>query len=278
MDLCSLEEAFPNINEGSLAKGSGLPFAGGKDSYSSKEERRAARKRAKKAKGPALTYSDSVIGDIPTTDPDRPAVERMAPIDTVAKEKEAFALPVLPKASCLFSDTGTPKYFGSWADDEDTEVKEAFSTFSASPTDDANYRLYPDFTKSEELKGAAKAAGTTLPEPPLTDAWKPMSPAASYTAFFKAVPKEPVDEPRRGEVDPEWYTKSQGSATKGPIAYNEVAPENHHDALLKRIDVLMGRLEELEKKNVKDSQTEILMFVGTGLFILMSFELFAKRY
>jgi prefoldin subunit 5 len=39
----------------------------------------------------------------------------------------------------------------------------------------------------------------------------------------------------------------------------------------------MGRLEDLEKKNVKDSQTEILMFVGTGLFILMSFELFGHK-
>jgi hypothetical protein len=28
---------------------------------------------------------------------------------------------------------------------------------------------------------------------------------------------------------------------------------------------------------VKDSQTEILMFVGTGLFILVSFELFSKH-
>jgi hypothetical protein len=275
MDLCSLEEAFPNIHEGSITKKSEYPFVGGKDGYSSKEERRAARKRAKKCKGPALTYSDSVAGDLPKTDPDRPAVEHMPPVETVQEEKEGFGITALPKASCLFSDPGTPSYFGKGAEDDD-ETKEGFSSFSASPADDANYRLYPDFTKSEQLKGAAKAAGATLPEPPLTDSWKPMTPAGNYTAFFQEIPRK-VEEAKRIEPDPDWSMKAKGSATKGPIAYNEVAPENYNDALLKRIDVLMGRLEELEKKNVKDSQTEILMFVGTGLFILVSFELFSKH-
>ena len=262
MDLCTLEDAFPNINEGSLAKGSGFPFVGGKDSYSSKEERRAARKKAKKAKGPALDYENSV-------DPDRPAVERMLPIDTVNQQKEAFALPVLPKASCLFSDTGTPTYFGSSLED-DTE--EPFSSFSASPKDDANYRLYPDFTKSDELKGASKAAGATLPEPPLTDSWKPMTPAASYTAFFQEIP-QPKKQPKAPE-DPEWAMKARGS---GPIGINDTTQGNTQDALLKRIDELMGRLDQLEKKNVHDSQKEVLMFIGTGLFILVSFELFSRH-
>jgi prefoldin subunit 5 len=52
---------------------------------------------------------------------------------------------------------------------------------------------------------------------------------------------------------------------------------NNQDALLKRIDELMGRLDQLEKKNKADSQNEILMFVGTGLFLLMSFELFSRH-
>ena len=270
MDLCTLEDAFPNINQGSLAKPSGIPFVGGKDSYSSREERRAARKKAKKAKGPALAYSDSVIADLP--DPDRPAVERMEPVPSVQKEKEGFGLPVLPKASCLFSDTGTPKYFGKWTEDED--VEEPFSTFNPSPTDDANYRLFPDFTKSDGLKGAEKAAGAILPEPPLTDEWKPMTPAASYTSFFKEIPK-PTKEVSK--LDPEWATGVKGSAAKGPVGVNDTAMGNNQDALLKRIDELMGRLDQLEKKNKADSQNEILMFVGTGLFLLMSFELFSRH-
>jgi len=264
MDLCALEDAFPNIQEGSLAK-SGTPFVGGKDSYSSREERRAARKKAKKAKGPALEYSNSVAADLP--DPDRPAVERMAPVDTVQKEKEAFGLPVLPKASCLFSETGTPTYFGKWAEDEE----EGFSTFNPSPTDDANYRLYPDFTKSDGLKGAAKAAGALLPEPPLLDNWKPMTPAASYTAFFKELP---TPAPAIPKVGVDMTTETKGS---GPTPINDTEVGNNEDALMRRIDALIGRIDQLEKKNVQDSQTEILMFVGTGLFLLMSFELFSRH-
>jgi hypothetical protein len=264
MDLCALEDAFPNIQEGSLAK-SGTPFVGGKDSYSSREERRAARKKAKKAKGPALEYSNSVVADLP--DPDRPAVERMEPVDPIQQEKEAFGLPVLPKASCLFSETGTPNYFGKWAEDEE----EAFSSFNPSPTDDANYRLYPDFTKGDGLKGAEKAASAILPEPLLLDNWKPMTPAASYTAFVKDLPK-PAAPPTK-VVD----LSRIGSKPSGPIPANDTEVGNNQDALMRRIDELIGRIDQLEKKNVQDSQTEILMFVGTGLFLLMSFELFSRH-
>jgi len=269
MDLCTLEDAFPNIQNGSVRNISELPYVGGKDHFSSKEERRAARKLAKKRKGaPAESY-------VPPTDPDRPAVERMTPVDTVAQQKEAFVLPVLPKASCLFSDPGTPEWFGAGMED----LEEAFSAYSAAPRDDINYRLQPDFTKSDMLKGAQKAASEPLPEPPLMDSWKPLTPGANYTSYFNEIPapKKPAKASYM-PPDPDWGTKAQGSSAQGPVAANESAQvNNHQDALLKRIDELMGRLEQLEIKSKEDSQTEILMFVGTGLFLLMSFELLARR-
>jgi hypothetical protein len=269
MDLCTLEDAFPNIQNGSARNISELPYVGGKDAYSSKEERRAARKLAKKRKGsPAEAYT-------PPTDPDRPAVERMSSIDTVAQQKESFVLPVLPKASCIFSDPGTPSYFGAGMEDGE----EGFSNYSAAPRDQINYRLQPDFTKSDMLKGAQKAASEALPEPPLTDSWKPLTPGASYTSYFSEIPapKKPT-KPAESypQPDPDWGTKAQGSPAEGPVAANESLKVNNQDALLKRIDELMGRLEQLEIKNKADSQTEILMFVGTGLFLLMSFELFSR--
>jgi len=272
MDLCTLEDAFPNIQNGSVRNISELPYVGGKDAFSSKEERRAARKLAKKRKGaPAEAY-------IPPTDPDRPAVERMKSVDTVAEQKESFVMPVLPKASCIFSDPGTPSYFGAGEDD----IEEAFSSYSAAPRDEINYRLQPDFTKSDMLKGAQKAASEPLPEPPLTDSWKPLTPGATYTSYFNEIPapKKPAKATAESQPrpDPDWGTKGQGSSIPGPVAANESTQvNNHQDALLKRIDDLMGRLEQLEKKNKEDSQAEILMFVGTGLFLLMSFELLARR-
>jgi hypothetical protein len=49
------------------------------------------------------------------------------------------------------------------------------------------------------------------------------------------------------------------------------------DFLMGRINELVARLENLEKKKSQDSQTEILMFVGTGVFLLLSFEIFTRR-
>jgi len=276
MDLCSLEDAFPNIENGQSGKSSELPYVGGKDSYPSKEERRAARKLAKKAKMVLEKNKNSV-------DPDRPAVERMEPVETVSEQKEGFVSPTLPKASCLFTDAGIPphfangdgekgsSYFGAWGEDD---IEEHFSMYSASPREEINYRLQPDFTKSDQLKGAAKAASQPLPEPPLTDSWKPLTPGASYTSYFNDIPK-PVKPTAR--PDPDWALKAQGSSKQGPVASNDGIQLNNQDALIKRIDELMGRLEQLENKNKEDSQTEILMFVGTGLFLLMSFEIFGKR-
>lgn len=276
MDLCSLEDAFPNIENGSSAQKSELPYVGGKDSYPSKEERRAARKLAKKAKMIAEKNKSSV-------DPDRPAVERMAPVETVSEQKEGFVSPTLPKASCLFTDAGIPphfangdgekgsSYFGAWGEDD---IEEHFSMYSASPREEINYRLQPDFTKSDQLKGAAKAASQPLPEPPLTDSWKPLTPGASYTSYFNDIPKPKKVAP---PPNPDWAVKAQGSSSEGPVASNDGIQLNNQDALMKRIDELMGRLEQLENKNKEDSQTEILMFVGTGLFLLMSFEVLGRR-
>ena len=258
MELCTIEDAFPNIGGGK----NDTPYAGGKDGYSTREERRAAKKlRAKRIKAEAQAEAQAV-------DPDRPAMERMEEIDTVQKEKEAFALPVLPKASCLFSESGMPKYFGKWAEDD---VEEGFSTFSPSPSDDSNYRLYPDFTQGDKLKGAEKAAGQNLPEPPMNDQWKPITDAASYSAYYEQemTGTQGSEKPKRAKGPPP-------SDEVGPKASNDFG-EGKNDALLRRIDELMGRLDQLEKKNVRDSQTEILMFVGTGLFILVSFEILTRR-
>jgi len=258
MDLCSLEDAFPNIDTGSVHKAmtnsSGFPFVGGTDARASKEERRAARKRAKKVKGPALAYSD----------PDRPAVKRMEPVAAIHEQKESFAIPVLPKASCLFSDAGTPAYFGKDLDD----MEEGFSSFSAVEGDNPNYMLQADITTSLDLKGVDKASGR-LPEPNLNDTWKPMSSGASYTAYTRT---EENAEPTWSMNTDERVVRSIPQETPA-----EVKRDATKDMLMNRVNELMGRLETLEKKRAQDSQTEILMFVGTGVFLLLSFELLTRR-
>jgi hypothetical protein len=196
----------------------------------------------------------------------------MESLPSVQEKKDAFMIPVLPKASCLFSDTGTPAYFGQGVDDTD----EGFSTFSVVGSDNPNYMLQPDVVKSFDLKGLQKAAGQ-LPEVNVNDVWKPLSPAANYTAFVPSIQK------------PE-HTWSMNAEHKGAnVVSKGVIPEEtpgsvdkkgsfaDRDALMKRVNELVSRLEVLENKRSKDSQMEILVFVGTGVFILLSLELFTRR-
>ena len=264
MELCSLEDAFPNIDTGSIHTGSGVPYVGGTDSKATREERRAARKKAKKQKGPALDYSNSVTPDLPTMadpDPDRPAAIRMESVPAVQDQKESFVSPVLPKASCLFSDPGTPSYFGKDLDDD-----EGFSNFSPVGSDNPNFMLQADL-KGLDLKGVDKAAGA-LPEPNLNETWKPMSPAASYTAFMPSGKSE----------TPGWSMNAEKAHQQAiPDIPAKASKADQNGMLMSRINELVGRLETLEKKKSQDSQTEILMFVGTGVFLLVSFELLTRR-
>jgi hypothetical protein len=89
MDLCSIEDAFPNIDTGTIHKStgsSGFPFVGGTDDKPSREERRAARKKAKKCKGPAGKYVEAQAQDVP--DPDRPAMKRLEEVESLKIQKD----------------------------------------------------------------------------------------------------------------------------------------------------------------------------------------------
>lgn len=314
MELCSLEDAFPNISTGSLVagprdKGSGFPFVGGTDSKPSREERRAARKKAKKCKGPVGAYIEAQAEDVP--DPDRLAIRRLGAVEafqsggvaagatgtdegefTVPQvpplAKQRPIIPAAPKASCsLTTDAGYPSYFGRSDDDP---VEESFSAYSGAAGDDPNYRLEPDFTKTFEFKGAQKAAGGALPAPNLEDSWKPMTGAASYTAFTPdpgaaagrgngiwAIVEERVAVPggARGSAPPP--LEPAVPVPSGEVVGVPDSKREERDALLARIDSLMGRLELLEKKKIQDTQTELLLFVGTGLGLLVVFEMMSRR-
>jgi hypothetical protein len=321
MELCSIEDAFPNI-EMTKEGGSGPPFVGCKDSKASREERRAARKKAKRCKaiapGPA-TYLEAFQSEVATEpDPDRPAVKRMGSVEAfqasvdpatllVPIAKQAPKIPVLPKASCLYSDPGYPSYFGKG---EEEDLEEGFASYSAGSSgpggDDSSYRLEPDFLKSFQLQGAQKAANSSLPAPNLNDSWKPLTPgAASYTAFYEG--EEPVGP---GKADQEWALSFlETTAPTAPVKQRVARPveqptiqqrfgeekkireidgaskvvpaggnpKEDKDLLLARIDALMGRIEMLEQKKTQDTQKELLMFVGGGLALLLSFQLVSSK-
>jgi hypothetical protein len=242
-ELCSLENAFPNIGE----------------TGPSREERKAARKKAKRCKGPALTALEAEEGP----DPDRLFSK------TEDIPREGFQTNTLPKIPKSIEPSNLPPYFGKGVDDE-----EGFSSFSSAKDDDPNYRLEPDFTKTFDTKGIEKAMGSLLPDPNLSDRWKPMT-ETSYTAFG---PK--VKMPTAIGARPGWASISQ---IEKPAPIAEIKPRDESwlskddkNEIIERMNNLVGRLDEMERRRIQNTQTELLLFVGTGMLLLFTFELVSR--
>ena len=350
MELCSIEDAFPDLhdkNKNGVATGDKSP---------SKEERRAARKRAKKCKTPAEDYLNMVDDVAPTaTDPDRPAVKRMGEIppyvpyqdaflDLSGGQFEGFKMPTLPSANCLISDPGYPSYFGKGLEDaaeepasvnwpSDSSIKEqqgkiignkddlkrllgsgtgkpdlmapVGSTVGTAglalynsvethqpkgevdwvtqPSGDEGFtNMFNDsadtvFNESFEYEfggnGAEKAGAVskTLPAPSLDDAWKPLTAAKTTTSFFKAPKAKKEVAPSEDMTE----TKKKIPETIKPHTA-PVTEENVSELMRKQIQDMQRRFEDLEAKHRRDTKNEILLFVGTGLFVLLSLDVVAR--
>jgi hypothetical protein len=249
-ELCSLENAFPNI--GKLG-----PYVGGTDNVPTREERKAAKKKAKRCKGPALAALEADDGP----DPDR----LFSKMEDVPKESFQNALPKVPKPT--ESTSVFPSYSGKGLDDE-----EGFSSYSSQKGDDPNYRLEPDFTQTFDTKGIEKAMGSLLPDPNLSDRWKPMT-ETTYTAF--GAPKLPTAIGAR----PGWASIEQVE-TPAPVPVKprdeQSLSKNERDEIIERMNNLVGRLDQMEKRRLQNTQTELLLFVGTGMLLLFTFELVSR--
>ena len=266
MEFCTLEDAFPDFQTKSSAR---------------KEERR----KAKKCKGPAQTFLQS---QSPVTDPDRPAQIRMEEVSPV-NEKTGLRehSPVDAPQAEPFLDSGKeyeellsslskvqdggenkpnrhiagptkldkgkpPAFFGANEDDDTTE---GFASFTNVIGDDPGYKLSPDFTQTFSAKGLAKAsslqAADRLPTEDINTnmMWKPMTSGGS-TAFFQKVTSRPA------QVQP--------------------SPEDGRD-VIKKLDKIFARLDDLENRKSENANTEVVLFVMSGLFILFTMDLLVRK-
>lgn len=293
MEYCSLNEAFPEV-------GGGPAPTGCKDNKAGSIARKEERKKAKRCKGPPLTFLDPP-GDEPLVDPDRPALRPLpetppmnpntgliqhAPVD--APPKEAFAdfqdprpmseilatfrseqppadenvLNTMPRGIAgpnKQQPSKLPKYFGANFDDDNSATEEGFTSFTNIIGDDPGYRL-DDFTLQFAGRGTEKAQGgvEVLPTPSVKNVWKPLTPSGARTAFFDSLPPPggliPIDQ-----------------ASKAPsFEYNK-------DDFFKRLDSIYARLDDLEMRKSDNAQTEVVMFVMSGLFVLFSMDILVRK-
>jgi hypothetical protein len=298
MELCSIEDAFPIITEGSRRQ----PPPGCTDSKSSKEERRAARKLAKKCKTRSYDYLNiqddvaqaTAASDQP--DPDRPAIKRLGEVSAFVAYADAFpdvsgfseGFKVPPTTKMPKLNSGLPAYFG--ADEEG--FTDMFPTTQLDlPGHDKNPQtIEGGFDQSGVAKAGSSSGG--LPDPQLNDAWKPLTEAKATTAFHpaiynasnvKASGESPltISNKQKSVLPPEYpeqYLQAKGGEKieKRVIESKQASQDTTRDALLLKIKDLTERLQDLEQKHVRNSQAEILLFVGTGVFLLISLEMIMR--
>jgi hypothetical protein len=256
MSGCSLNEAFPDTA-----------------AESGKVARKEERKKAKACGGPALAFLKM------SDDPDRQAARPMPPPEKMGKDgfqaspPEGQGLitdlvgervddvigcqvarpPKAVQSTTQLPDSGTsivPSYFGKANDN-------AFADYNAAPSNNQEYQLQKaNFKGSFETLGIDKAAGSSmLSIPNLNNAWKPLMPTGTNTSFFEPLPAN------------EEYSI---------VARGESFNRDEKTVLLKKLDVLFARLDDLENKKNEYAYAEVSLFILSGLFLMFGIETIRK--
>ncbi len=299
MEYCYIDNAFP-------AQGDSAPGCRGSDSSSS--QRREERRRAKRCKGPQQKFLDADrqgfdLGSEPTpmrgsgalTDgvnpynPDTGMQEHAPLTEDTAYGKAEDALAQVPRSAyvarrppastvaahvklretegprTLISSASAkpPAYFGA-DPDSDFGAIDGFQNFN--PIEDSKeYMMETDFAHTFGLNAENKASGTTLPIPSIVDAWKRLTPSGANTAFIEHLPSP------GGDLMP-----------PAPSSYSGLIPksQNMTDEMKRRFDEIFSRLDDLESSRSasdKNTQMEIFLFILSGMFVMFTVDMFARR-
>ena len=125
-----------------------------------------------------------------------------------------------------------------------------------------------NFTNTTVDKGFEKSSGIDLALPNISDSWKPLTTSNKTTAYFESLPTP-------GGTYPIWNTiKEEGRDITKQLDTSKNNNKIETNVLQTKIDDLIRRLDSLEKQNYKESnQLEVLAFVGTGLFMILTLTL-----
>jgi len=227
MEYASIEDAFPQLEK--------------------KDKRRHKKKEGFQA------Y------ELPPTDPDRPAVERMPEVppinaapnddeyaDERSKQLKKFTVNnSLPLPTSIATST-KPSFFG--AEPFTNPSEDTIALYNPNVTKQSGYMLDADFTKSFEESGFGKSAGKPVLTPELRQRWKSLSSDRIETSFTS----------------------------------NSEKKEEHINvdmqAMRSKLDTLMARLDDLENRTESvNPQLEMLSFIMTGLFLMFALDLTVKK-
>jgi hypothetical protein len=276
MEYCSLDDAFQEIGEASSP--------GCASDYSTKAARKQERRRARKCKTPAAANFLEL-----DKDPDRQHLNPLPEVEAMNPVRENFHhgnqwLHSDEKTSAIRDKTSheyDKDVLAKYADEEQAghymtipvngdHVVNKRRFFGASGPDDdffadyqpdqADYRLQPDFTKAFQLDGLDRAgAGPTLPPANANVSWKPLSQGVP-SSFFEKLSLPKGQYVRSSEREDQERSSGMSNAD-----------------LMKRMDVLFARLDDLHQTTPERMTSEMLMFISTGIFVMFMMDLLVKK-
>jgi len=255
-----------------------------------RQAKRDERRKAKRCKGPQLTFLEPSSG--PLLDPDRQQMERTPIIPPMnpaiglrehtpvtapqgsmepftarerqdsAEDQRRFDLQqrtdgdeegdevraTLPSPKQIMSVQPSSSFFGK------DPTEESFSNYQP---DAKNYLMEPSFSSvfnGKPVEGNTPAEGSpaTLPIPSVRDVWKPLTPGGANTSYFDSLPRPGGQYPK-------------------PLGLS-------NESLSRKIDTIMERLEFMNRgPSPEQNQTDILLFVSSGIFILFMMDLLVRK-
>jgi len=268
MNYCALEDAYQEIG--------GAPTPGCGSDYAAKMARKEERRKARRCKGPAATYLD-INGENTATTKEN--------VDTGVKEymtEEPFKQPKHSRSASENPENQYPESDPKYNKDRlyDYAVNETSSHVMTIPTstdafkgkkkffgaseeddfadyipDQKDYRLQPDFLTAFEQAGVARAGSAEkLSNPSVNMFWKPIKNGAQ-TSFVEHLP------PPGGKFHRD--TQSMHSTQT--------------DEIMKRIDKIFARLDDMNTPSPEHITSELLMFISSGIFVLFMMDLLVKK-
>jgi hypothetical protein len=169
--------------------------------------------------------------------------------DDPVGDKVRSIIPTMPTAA-----SGPKKsFFGADPDEPFANYTPDVDNFLMEPTIENGFGLAGGMTQP--------SGNAALPVPSVSDYWKPLTPAGAETAFFKALPAP------------------GGTYSRRDIARGQT-PIWPEDDLSRKIDKIMARLDDLQRSKAvspEQAQTEIMMFVSSGVLVLFLMDLLVKK-
>lgn len=301
MDGCEYDKAFPS---GPFGSAGCIDRVSGDESR--RQEKKKAR-RCRGPQANYLNKNWNMVGSV-GPDPDKPVGEmetgpiynpatgvyQHAPV-TQQYTYESFvgAMDDLPAIrsnvqgqTSLQKEKDVPNFFGANPEDSSTSlvskrgITESFESGAAPFVnvigDEEGYKLMPDFAKSFNMNGAQRASGGATISGP-----SPVNKETSYLTPTSMMPNSILPVPN---VDVFWkenglaggqsaffsQLKSPGGQPAGSIAEEEapVDAPPHRREVLTKLDKIFARLDDMDSARSDSSQTEVLLFILTGLGVI----------